>query len=184
MEKSRQGLQVCRGHVCWSPLAIFFKLDIVCHSVSFPNYLFFSFLSTFASKRGGSHSSVSSSSPPTSSFSLRGSAWHEVSTFHFPGLPHQQREYTWLRCKEEEQKQCRDKKCKNWPQRRKKGRGSPFWQNWVCRVMVYECGPTVPPDTVNLPLIPVPISVDAALVYYTVGVYLLLRLLKNWQNKI
>ena len=54
-------------------------------------------------------------------------AWHEVSTFHFPGLPHQQREYTWPQCKEEEQKTVsRRKKCKNRPQRGEKREEHPI----------------------------------------------------------
>ena len=63
----------------------FAKPDILCDCVSLPNYpLFFlsSSLSTFASKR-----ILKKREEEVLVF-----AWHVVSTFHFPGLPHQQRE--------------------------------------------------------------------------------------------
>ena len=118
----------------------FAKPDILCDCVSLPNYpLFFSSpsLSTFASKK-----SIKKREREEEVLVF---AWHEVSTFHFPGLPHQQREYTWPRRKEEEQKQCRDKKkCKNRPQRGEKREGgavrsgkiefvwwcSTLWHHW------------------------------------------------------
>lgn len=77
----------------------FVNPDVLCHCVCFPYYLFFPLCPRLQAKEFKKKKRRRCSSSP-------------VSTFHFPGLPHQQREYTWLRRKEEEQKQCQDRKCR------------------------------------------------------------------------
>lgn len=132
-----------------------FKPGILCHCFSLPNYLlfFFSFLSTFASKRkrGGALLCLT--------WSINFSFPRPATSTQGVYLAEMQRGGT--------KAVLRQKKCKNRPQRRKRGGRSS-----LAKLSLY--GDTVLAyDTINLHLLAVSISIDAvSLLHYTVGMKL------------
>lgn len=122
----------------------FVKPNIQCHRASFPNYHFFSFLSTFTSNRVMKKKQKKKQKRRSSSL-----LYMKYELFISQACHINKGSILGVRCKEEELKQCRDKKCKNQPQMVKEGREEQLvlakW-TWPWR-MKYAL--TLPSDTLT-----------------------------------